>query len=67
MNPSQIASLRVRAASPITTPSAMTRRSVSATGPGSAASRLISRHAVRARTANSIVESGRAEWMSSGR
>ena len=67
MNPSQIASLRVRAARPITTPSAMTRRSVRATGPGRAASRLISRHALRARTVNSIVESGSAEWMRSGR
>ena len=67
ISPSQIASLRVRAARPITTPSAITRRSITATGPIWRAILLIRRQAINARTVNSIVESGRAEWISSGR
>ena len=65
--PSQIASLRVSAARPISTPSPISRGSVSRPPRGSRTSRVISRQADSARTVNGIVESGSAEWSSSGR
>ncbi len=65
--PRNTASLRVRAASPIRTPRAMTFGLVRRTRPASRRIRGISRHAARASAANGIVESGRAEWRTSGK
>ena len=64
---SQIASLRVSAASPSRTPMAMTRGSVQRAPRGSRATRAMSRQAPRARTAKTIVESVRAEKNTSWR
>ena len=65
--PIQTASFLVSAASPIRTPSQMRRGSKVRVARGSRAILGMSRHAARARAANGMVESGRAEWSSSGR
>ena len=65
--PSQIASLRVRAARPMTRPSP-SRRGL--TIPGRSVDRrirVISRQAISASAVNTIVESGSDEWSRSGR
>ncbi len=67
VTPSQMASLRVSAARPISTPRQEDPRIDRRTAAPSRAIRGIRRQAPRARTANSIVESGRALWRRSGR
>ncbi|TMC62285.1 MAG: hypothetical protein E6J17_07005 [Chloroflexi bacterium] len=71
--PSQAASLRVKAARPTSSPSTSSRGSPSrlrggrVARRGDRARRLIRRQAARTIAVNGIVESGSAEWRTSGR